>query len=174
MASHGTTGGDAFGSLKSTTAPVVVNEVLDWAKKVMVIQLLKENERVCDLYCGRGGDVRIFASGKVGGYMGIDSSASAVEAAQKNWAKHGRPFEAEFREIDPCLSNLLGRLGLTGAGFDVVSCQGHLQDAFLTEITMRSFLTNVAALLKPGGYFFGTCPDSSTIWCVPACPGVES
>ncbi|GAQ88077.1 mRNA capping enzyme family protein [Klebsormidium nitens] len=164
MASHGNMAGDAFGSFKPTTAPAVVNEILDWAKKVMVVQLLKENERVCDLYCGRGGDIRIFASGKVGGYLGIDSSASAVEAARENWLKHGKPFEADFHEVDPCLSKLIGRLGLASGDFDVVSCQGHLQDSFLTEITMRSFLTNVAALLRPGGYFFGTCPDSSTIW----------
>lgn len=156
--------GDAFGTIKANSPPAVVNEVIDWAKKVMVVQLLKENERVCDLYCGRGGDIRVFASGKVGGYMGIDSSASAVEAAQETWLKQGRPFEAEFREVDPCLSNLNARLELNGIHYDVVSCQGHLQDSFLTETTMRSFLTNVATLLRPGGYFFGTCPDSSTIW----------
>lgn len=164
MASHANMTGDAFGTFKPTTAPAVVNEILDWAKKVMVVQLLKEDERVCDLYCGRGSDIRIFASGKVGGYLGIDSSASAVEAARENWLKHGKPFEADFQEVDPCLSKLIGRLGLVSGDFDVVSCQGHLQDSFLAEITMRSFLTNVAALLRPGGYFFGTCPDSSTIW----------
>lgn len=29
---------------------------------------------------------------------------------------------------------------------------------------VRQLLKNVASLLKPGGYFFGATPDSSTIW----------
>lgn len=31
---------------------------------------------------------------------------------------------------------------------------------------MRRLLHNVSSLLKPGGYFFGITPDSSTIWYV--------
>lgn len=31
---------------------------------------------------------------------------------------------------------------------------------------VRLLLRNVVSLLKPGGYFFGTTPDSSTIWSV--------
>lgn len=29
---------------------------------------------------------------------------------------------------------------------------------------MRRLLQNVSSLLKPGGYFLGITPDSSTIW----------
>ncbi|TYI46965.1 hypothetical protein E1A91_D13G140000v1, partial [Gossypium mustelinum] len=32
------------------------------------------------------------------------------------------------------------------------------------EDNARRFLSNVSFLLKPGGYFFGITPDSSTIW----------
>lgn len=39
-----------------------------------------------------------------------------------------------------------------------------LQLCFETEESARKLLHNVASLLKPGGYFFGITPDSSTIW----------
>ena len=39
-----------------------------------------------------------------------------------------------------------------------------LQLCFQTEEKARRLLHNVSSLLKPGGYFFGITPDSSTIW----------
>jgi len=40
----------------------------------------------------------------------------------------------------------------------------YLQLCFETEERARNLLQNVSSLLKPGGYFFGITPDSSTIW----------
>lgn len=40
----------------------------------------------------------------------------------------------------------------------------YLQLCFETEEKARRLLHNVSSLLKPGGYFLGICPDSSTIW----------
>lgn len=39
-----------------------------------------------------------------------------------------------------------------------------LQMCFETEERARRLLHNVSSLLKPGGYFLGITPDSSTIW----------
>lgn len=38
------------------------------------------------------------------------------------------------------------------------------QLCFETEEKVRRILHNVSSLLKPGGFFLGICPDSSTIW----------
>ena len=43
----------------------------------------------------------------------------------------------------------------------------YLQLGFENEDKGRRLLHNVASLLKPGGYFFGITPDSSTIWYSP-------
>jgi hypothetical protein len=40
----------------------------------------------------------------------------------------------------------------------------YLQLCFETEERARKLLQNVSSLLKPGAYFFGITPDSSTIW----------
>ncbi|XP_048421267.1 mRNA cap guanine-N7 methyltransferase 2-like, partial [Pyrus x bretschneideri] len=47
---------------------------------------------------------------------------------------------------------------------DLVCCLQNLQMCFQTEERARKLLLNVSSLLKPGGYFFGITPDSSTIW----------
>lgn len=39
-----------------------------------------------------------------------------------------------------------------------------MQLCFETEEKAKRLLHNVSSLLKPGGYFFGITPDSSTIW----------
>ncbi|CAN1238773.1 mRNA cap guanine-N7 methyltransferase 2 [Linum grandiflorum] len=39
-----------------------------------------------------------------------------------------------------------------------------MQLCFETEESARRLLHSVSSLLKPGGYFFGITPDSSTIW----------
>jgi len=39
-----------------------------------------------------------------------------------------------------------------------------MQLCFETEEKARKLLHNVSSLLKPGGYFLGITPDSSTIW----------
>ncbi|PIA54830.1 hypothetical protein AQUCO_00901016v1 [Aquilegia coerulea] len=51
-----------------------------------------------------------------------------------------------------------------GLPADIVCCLQHLQLCFETEERARSFLYNVSSMLRPGGYFFGITPDSSTIW----------
>lgn len=51
-----------------------------------------------------------------------------------------------------------------GIQADMVCCMQHLQLCFENEEQAKKLLNNVSSLLKPGGYFFGITPDSSTIW----------
>jgi len=48
--------------------------------------------------------------------------------------------------------------------FDGVCCFNGFQNSFESREKAVMFLQNVAALLKPGGFFFGLLPDSSAIW----------
>uniref|UniRef100_A0A453CGQ4 mRNA (guanine-N(7))-methyltransferase n=2 Tax=Aegilops tauschii subsp. strangulata TaxID=200361 RepID=A0A453CGQ4_AEGTS len=51
-----------------------------------------------------------------------------------------------------------------GIQADIVCCMQNLQLCFESEEHAKKLLNNVSSLLKPGGYFFGIIPDSSTIW----------
>jgi hypothetical protein len=49
-------------------------------------------------------------------------------------------------------------------GFNVVSCQFATHYFFENRDTLTTFLDNVAALCKPGGYFIGTCYDGQRVF----------
>ncbi|KAJ7518593.1 hypothetical protein O6H91_20G000100 [Diphasiastrum complanatum] len=136
----------------------------DFVKTALIQQLVPPDATVCDLFCGRGTDTAKWAQVGIGCYVGVDSSASALEDAHEQWDHQGRPYPATFCEQDPRMSDLQTHLRDRGLPFDLVCCLGHLQDCFSSENMAKHLLQNVAALLKPGGYFFGTTADSSTIW----------
>ncbi|GJN02289.1 hypothetical protein PR202_ga19623 [Eleusine coracana subsp. coracana] len=81
-----------------------------------------------------------------------DASASAVSDAREQWESKRKPFTAEFIELDPSDDGVEVQIQEKGIQADV------------SEERARKLLSNVASLLKPGGYFFGLIPDSSTIW----------
>jgi hypothetical protein len=49
-------------------------------------------------------------------------------------------------------------------GFDIVSCQFATHYFFENYETLSTFLDNVQALCKPGGYFIGTCYDGQRVF----------
>ncbi|KAL2634483.1 hypothetical protein R1flu_005962 [Riccia fluitans] len=145
-------------------APALHTRLLGFVKTVLMRQLLSPGAVVCDLFCGRGLDTERWAEAEIGRYIGVDLSASALEEAREQWERHDKPFTAEFLELDPCIVELEEHLEAHGLPVDMVSCLAHLQDSFTSEDMVRHLLKNVAAVLKPGGFFFGAAPDSSTIW----------
>ncbi|KAG0562085.1 hypothetical protein KC19_9G116900 [Ceratodon purpureus] len=135
-----------------------------FVKKSLIQQLVPPGAVVCDLYCGRGVDTENWGEAKIGKYVGVDLSSSALEEAKEEWERNEKPFVARFSELNPCMADLEKHLGVEKLSVDVVTCLSHLQDCFASEDMVRQLLKNVASLLKPGGYFFGATPDSSTIW----------
>ncbi|GBG65710.1 hypothetical protein CBR_g52011 [Chara braunii] len=134
-------GGGGGGGPPSVGGMALIGQLLEWVKRVMIAQLVRPNDAVCDVFCGRGLDCDKLADTKIGRYLGLDLSASALKEAQEEWRRAERSCVADFKQMDPCM------------------------DCFHTEDRLHNFLRNAAALLKPGGYLFGTCPDSGTIWC---------
>ncbi|KAF3779180.1 mRNA cap guanine-N7 methyltransferase 2 [Nymphaea thermarum] len=136
----------------------------DFAKTALINIFVSPYSTVCDLYCGGGVDTDKWNEAQIGHYIGIDASSSGVIEAREMWEGQRKPYTAEFCELDPCLDNLDPYLQDKGIPADVVCCLQHLQLCFETEERARSLLHNISSLLKPGGYFFGITPDSSTIW----------
>lgn len=71
-------------------------------------------------------------------------------------------------ELDPkATSKILKYLepfrNAVDSGFDVVSCQFALHYLFTDDTTLNNFCKNVDDLLKPGGYFIGTCLDGNKV-----------
>ncbi|WVZ86466.1 hypothetical protein U9M48_033236 [Paspalum notatum var. saurae] len=111
---------------------------------------------VCDVYCDGGVDTDKWCDAQVGHYIGIDASASGVSDARELWENKRKPFTAEFIELDPADDDFEAQLQEKGIQADIL--------CFESEERAKKLLNNVSSLLKPGGYFFGMTPDSSTIW----------
>ncbi|MQL92541.1 hypothetical protein Taro_025161 [Colocasia esculenta] len=168
------------------------HRLYDFAKTALIKIFVSPYATVCDLYCGGGADTEKWDEAQIGHYIGIDASSSGIHEARETWESQRKPYTAEFLELDPSVDNLELHLEDKGVPVDVVCCLQHLQAGwsshypqfscfhffhplcvptrvplqlcFESEERARSLFRNVAVLLKPGGYFFGITPDSSTLW----------
>ncbi|KAJ1271947.1 hypothetical protein BS78_06G165300 [Paspalum vaginatum] len=136
----------------------------EFAKTALIKIFAFPYATVCDVYCDGGVDTDKWCDAQVGHYIGIDASASGVSDARELWENKRKPFTAEFIELDPADDDFEAQLQEKGIQADIVCCMQHLQLCFESEERAKKLLNNVSSLLKPGGYFFGMTPDSSTIW----------
>ena len=121
-------------------------------------------DSLLDLACGRGGDIQKWFDCNIGFVKGIDLSPGEVAEARQRYqeTRRKRPGAATVCEFADTPT-----LGLQEWKderlYDSVTCMFALHYFFVTETALRQFLRNVAANLKPGGYFIGTVPDGKRV-----------
>ncbi|XP_062185846.1 mRNA cap guanine-N7 methyltransferase 2 isoform X4 [Phragmites australis] len=135
------------------------HRLYEFAKTALIKIFAFPYATVCDMYCDGGVDTDKWCDAQVGHYIGI-----GVSDARELWENKRKPFTAEFIKLDPSDDDFEAQLQEKGIQADIVCCMQHLQLCFESEERARKLLNNVSSLLKPGGYFFGMTPDSSTIW----------
>ncbi|KAK1263339.1 mRNA cap guanine-N7 methyltransferase 2 [Acorus gramineus] len=140
------------------------HRLYEFAKAALIKIFVSPYATVCDLYCGNGADADKWDDAQIGHYIGIDVTSSGVSEFRESWESQRKECTAEFFEFDPCSETLELQLKDKELSADVVCCLQHLQLCFESEERVKSLLHNVSSLLRPGGYFFGIIPDSSTIW----------
>ncbi|KAF2318424.1 hypothetical protein GH714_007131 [Hevea brasiliensis] len=140
------------------------HRLYEFAKLALIKIFVHPYATVCDLYCGGGVDAEKWDGAQIGHYIGIDVSSSGVSEMREAWESQRKIYTAEFFEADPCTENFGVQLQEKANQADLVCCLQNLQLCFENEENARKLLHNVSSLLKPGGYFFGITPDSSTIW----------
>ncbi|PRQ58687.1 putative mRNA (guanine-N(7)-)-methyltransferase [Rosa chinensis] len=141
------------------------NRLYEFAKAALTKIFVHPYASVCELYCGGGGlDAEKWDEFQIGHYIGIDVSTSGISQRREAWESQRKSYTADFFELDPCMEDIEPHLNEDTILADLVCCLQNLQLCFQTEEKARRLLLNVSSLLKPGGYFFGITPDSSTIW----------
>ncbi|XP_050387763.1 mRNA cap guanine-N7 methyltransferase 2 [Argentina anserina] len=141
------------------------NRLYEFSKSALTKIFVHPYASVCELYCGSGGvDPEKWDEFQIGHYIGIDVSTSGISQKREAWESQRKGYTADFFELDPCMDDIGPHLNEDTVLADLVCCLQNLQLCFQTEEKARRLLLNVSALLKPGGYFFGITPDSSTIW----------
>lgn len=137
----------------------------EFAKAALIKIFAFPYATVCDMYCNGGADTDKWGDAQIGRYIGIDASAPAVsDAVRELWENKWKHFTTEFIELNPSADDFETQLQEKGIQADIVCCMQNLQLCFETEEHAKRLLNNVSSLLKPGGYFLGIIPDSSTIW----------
>ncbi|XP_030966460.1 mRNA cap guanine-N7 methyltransferase 2 isoform X1 [Quercus lobata] len=141
-------------------------KLYEFAKMALMKIFAHPYATVCDLYCCGGGGLGFDNDAQIGHYIGIDVSSTGIAQLREAWESlsQKKPYPSDFFHFDPCLENMETHLKEKTNQADIVCCLQHLQLCFETEERARKLLQNVSCLLKPGGYFFGITPDSSTIW----------
>ncbi|KAK9282697.1 hypothetical protein L1049_010917 [Liquidambar formosana] len=140
------------------------HRLYEFAKAALIKIFVSPYATVCDLYCGGGADADKWDEAQIGHYIGVDVLSSGISEAREIFESQRKTYTADFYELDPSMENLESHLQEKENLADIVCCLQHLQLCFETEERARRLLHNVSSLLKPGGYFFGITPDSSTIW----------
>lgn len=137
----------------------------NWVKSNLLQHYLKPGDRVMDLACGKGGDLRKYAKANIGSYVGVDIALESVrrDAVGRYNKEHAREFPAVFIAGDAFLVDLAAVLPEHVRTLDVISCQFAIHYSLSTEQRARRALRNVCKMLRPGGYFIGTTVDSNVL-----------
>ncbi|KAL2483619.1 mRNA cap guanine-N7 methyltransferase 1 [Forsythia ovata] len=152
-------------------SPIIhLKKLNNWIKSVLIQLYAKRGDAVLDLACGKGGDLIKWDKAKISYYVGIDISDGSIEDCRTRYngdADHHqrrRKFSFPARLMcGDCFEVRLDTVLADDAPFDVCSCQFAMHYSWSTEARARRALANVSALLRPGGIFIGTMPDSNVI-----------
>eukprot|EP00741_Cyanophora_paradoxa_P016846 tig00020943_g16270.t1 len=141
---------------------MTVKSCENWAKTILITQLVDAGERVLDLQCGRGQDIGKWERAKIASLLAMDPQQQNVDVAREKWQQKGKPFAAEFEVFDAAAGHIEDVVhDLT---FHAVFCAGPLERSFASEESARALLKNAALRLRSHGFLFGSMPDSSAIW----------
>ncbi|CAI9091249.1 OLC1v1026218C1 [Oldenlandia corymbosa var. corymbosa] len=140
------------------------HRLIELVKTALINIFVYPYATVCDLYCGQVPDEDKWDEAQIGHYIGIDVATSGVSEVREAWGSQRKSYTSQFFELDPCIEDIGLQLQGEDNQADIVCCMHNLQLCFETEEKAKRLLQNVSSLLKPGGYFFGIIPDSSTIW----------
>ncbi|XP_027104858.1 mRNA cap guanine-N7 methyltransferase 2 isoform X2 [Coffea eugenioides] len=140
------------------------HRLIEVVKTALIKIFVSPYATVCELYCGKVADEDKWDDAQIGHYIGIDVGTSGVGEVREAWESQRKSYTSDFFELEPCTEDISLHLQDKEIQADVICCLHHLQLCFETEDKAKRLLHNVSSLLKPGGYFFGITPDSSTIW----------
>lgn len=143
----------------------------NWIKSALIAMYAKSaagaknQARVLDMGCGKGGDLQKWARQHPSMLVMIDIAEISVQQAKERYESGHFRWPAEFFTFD-CFQKRLEDvvpLPLLEPMFDTVSLQFCMHYGWDTEEHARTMLANVARYLRVGGTFIGTTLDAETL-----------
>ncbi|KAL0265541.1 UNVERIFIED_CONTAM: hypothetical protein PYX00_011253 [Menopon gallinae] len=135
-----------------------IRKMNNFIKSMLINEHVFENNAVLDIGCGKGGDLKKFASIRIGKYYGLDISENSIENAKRRYRHSYIRFKADFSVGDAYNSPFC-----IGMCFDAISIQFSFHYAFVSQNTLRTTLQNIKNHLHPNGRVIATVPDSGVL-----------
>jgi SAM-dependent methyltransferase len=118
---------------------------------------------VLDLGCGRGGDLRKWASLRLKSYTGVDASAPSIEEASARHATLVAQGQSSLKAGFQVADLLSEPLAVAEESVDIVSSMFFLQFSFSSRASAQRVLDEAARVLKPGGVLCCLLPDGDMV-----------
>lgn len=118
---------------------------------------------VLDLGCGRGGDLRKWASLRLKSYTGVDASSPSVEEATARHASLVAQGQSSLKASFQVADLLSAPLAVPSETVDIVSSMFFLQFSFASQASAHRVLDEAARVLRPGGILCCLLPDGDTV-----------
>ena len=141
-------------------------------KRRLIKQHAGRAASLVELGCGRGGDINKWRDANIRNVLGVDLSADQLDDARRRERQGGgkgkgggqtRITWVQGSILDPTLEAQLKPKLPTPQGADAVAMMFAVQFAFGNRSDADGVLRTAAALLRPGGVFFGVAPDAAAI-----------
>lgn len=148
----------SFRSLCNALKAYLVKEAVDaWRAKA------SGRIRVLDLGCGRGGDLRKWASYRLRGFVGLDGGATCVEEAQARHAGLVAQGKSAVHAVFHVVDVTREAWPLETGSVNIVSSMFFLQFAFSSRHVAAHVLDEVARVLDDDGVLCGILPDGNRV-----------
>lgn len=118
---------------------------------------------VLDLGCGRGGDLRKWASYRLRSFVGLDGGASCIQEARERHAGLVAQGKSAVQAVFHVVDVTHAALPLESASINIVSSMFFLQFCFATPKVAEHVLDEIARVLLDNGVFCCILPDGNRV-----------
>jgi mRNA (guanine-N7-)-methyltransferase len=150
-----------FRGIMNSICEILPRILIESPKESSLIELLSSNEQVMTTTTigeHHGKYCRIH----IGKYACVDVNESVLNKNETKWYERTKTHAITIR-MDLSSQTLLSSTHQNM--FHHAACYSlKMEQAFHSEHSAKIFMNNVSSLLKPNGYLFGICLDTSTIW----------
>lgn len=134
----------------------------NYIKRDLITKYAKNEEKLIDMCCGKGGDMHKWINSNIKYVIGYDINKEYIEEAKIRYSKINKKdtdIKIIYKNIDlrkQVIDNEYGKV-------NIITCNFAMHYFFKNENTFNTFIKSIINNLKNNGYFIGTIFDGLSI-----------